>query len=568
MSKLVVILRILLLCMSFYGYLQYLQKKICLELSVGVLISGIGSMMFLSGILNLMPEVAWSIFAGGIFLAIYSMNRRDDLRDIFSPGTIFFLIAAAGLLLLLHGSKVLYYDNFTHWAFSTRIIISHDRFPDASDRNFLFRSYPLGSAAFIFYIAEIAGLTSEWFQMYIQTMMSVGMLVGLFAFGKKGTPILLVLVGSIMLLCGNIPFTDLLVDTLLPLVGLSGIAFCIYYKNELKERILQLIPYTVFLISIKNSGIFFAAALLGFAWYCARHEKIGMKVWATTVLAPTFTLLLWNKHVDQVFLHAQPSKHSVSISNYAGVFQNKSFDDIRTIVSKMGHNTVSLSNPGVQILLVGLVIFLIWKFAFRLPVGEMKEILVFAAVTYAVYQIGLLCMYLFSMPNGEALSLAEYSRYHATIMIYLSGLILLEILQAGLQPSTHSWQRPILAAVFCFVLLSIFCTLKPNFSYFEKQRPEETERGKFDALIENYGIVSEANYAVLVSSERSDDGYLYYLGRYLLDPEFVTVIPDNTLEEFDGQEYNYIIAFEETVAIRDYLSQQFHEDHESVIYLG
>lgn len=569
MSKLIILTRILLLCLSFYGYLQSLQKKIRLELSIGVLISGIGSIMFLSGILNVMPEASWCIFLCGILLAIRSLKRREAPKDIVAPGTVFVLIAAVVLFLVLFGSKFVYYDNFTHWGVSTRILINNDRFPDATDQNFLFRAYPLGSAAFIYYVVEITGLSAEWFQMYIQVMLSVGMLAGLFAFSKKDISVLLVLFSSVILLCGNIPFVDLLVDTLLPLTALSGIAFCVYYRNELKnrERLLQLIPYTVFLIGIKNSGIFFAAFLIGFAWYSTRYEKVERRNWAAIVLAPASTLLLWHKHVDQVFLHAQPSKHSVSISNYANVFQDKSIDDIHKIIDKMCQYTFTPSNPGFQILLLVLGIWLLWKYVFKNSKRELTDILVFSVASYVVYQVGLMAMYLFSMPIGEALSLAEYSRYHATIMLFLAGLVLLEALEGLALLRDQPRYKFISIAVFCVILLGIFCTVKPDFSYFEKQNTAETERGKLEALIENYGIQPDDDCVILVSSERSDDGYLFFMSRYLHDPELISIKTDADLEEFKWDAHDCIIVFEETEAIRDFLSKELSENYEPVIYL-
>lgn len=54
--------------------------------------------------------------------------------------------------------------------------------------------------------------------------------------------------------------------TLLPLIALGGVSVCIYYKNELYKMDFMLIPFTIFLISIKNSGIFFVTIMIWILW--------------------------------------------------------------------------------------------------------------------------------------------------------------------------------------------------------------------------------------------------------------------------------------------------------------
>lgn len=57
-------LRVLLLCLSCYGYLYLIvdKGKIKVEFSPAILFSAIGSAMFFAGILNILKETCFAIF--------------------------------------------------------------------------------------------------------------------------------------------------------------------------------------------------------------------------------------------------------------------------------------------------------------------------------------------------------------------------------------------------------------------------------------------------------------------------------------------------------------------------
>ena len=80
MGLVVKIIRVLILVLSFYGYIQSVRKKVKLEFSIGIIFSAIGSVMFLAGILNIMKEAAILISLCGLVLAIQSIYKREKMR--------------------------------------------------------------------------------------------------------------------------------------------------------------------------------------------------------------------------------------------------------------------------------------------------------------------------------------------------------------------------------------------------------------------------------------------------------------------------------------------------------
>lgn len=101
-------LRVLLLCLSCYGYLYLIvdKGKIKVEFSPAILFSAIGSAMFFAGILNILKETCFAIFIAGIAFAIYSFVKKYNPLRFICPGTVFFFICLVYLGYFYYGCKL------------------------------------------------------------------------------------------------------------------------------------------------------------------------------------------------------------------------------------------------------------------------------------------------------------------------------------------------------------------------------------------------------------------------------------------------------------------------------
>lgn len=562
MHEILFSLRFALLLVSLYGSIQYLHRHFRLEFCFGIYFSLLGSSLFLAGILNLLREASWAIFLIGLLLAARSVQKKCSLQDFFCPGTAFFLLFGVIFLVLLRGSILVHYDNFSHWGLVAKVMAENHRFPNFSDLAVSFTSYPLGSTVIMYYLGEILGSRAEWVWMYAQAMVMVGMLVGLFAFARGMLQNLAAAVFSLFLLCGNIGFTDLLVDSLLPITALGAAAACCYHAKELSERLWVLPVYGIFLLSIKNSGVLFALALYCLAWLLI--EKRSIKTWLLLLLPPAATLLLWQKHVSLVFSDGLLSKHSMSPRYLYRMLLRKPVSQLLPIVREMARAVFTPSNPFLYLLLFGSLVFL--------AAGRMQRekrpsrLLLLAAGSYLLYQLGTLGMYLFSMPLDEALRLAGYARYHQSILMFTAGLLFLETLLTvnALPEGTLSrWLRP--AAAASVTVLCWFC-LRPELSYFRRQDFESSERFRFARMVSEYDIRSHGNYLFLVQQERMDYGYLYYLLQYELAPQSFQIVADNALDTANPEGCHYVIAYEHSSEIDAFMAS-LGADGESVVCL-
>ena len=181
LSTALTLLRIAVLIFSFYGLFQFTLTKLSVNVDfvIPIVFASVGSVLFLSGILRILPAVAVLILLGGVYLGIRSIISRENFFGVVSAGTVFFAAISVFLAFIIYGAKVVAYDDFSHWAIVMRPLVNSNRFPNSSDYGISFASYPLGSASFIYYFSFVTGIKAEWMYMYSKTVLTAGMLTSL-----------------------------------------------------------------------------------------------------------------------------------------------------------------------------------------------------------------------------------------------------------------------------------------------------------------------------------------------------------------------------------------------------
>ena len=118
-------------------------------------------------------------------------------------------------------------------------------------------------------------------------------------------------------------------------------------------------------------------------------------------------------------------------------------------------------------------------------------------------------------------------------------------------------RRTVSAVLAALCAASVFALVKPSRSYFRRQTFAGTTREAYDQLIEDYGIPAGCRYMILRSE--NDDGYLYYLTRYLLDPQAVSSAELSWLIELPDlwRDYDYLITLDPSEEVQAYLSEHF-----------
>ncbi len=522
MSALILGIRVLLFALSVFGWLTLLHKKTdaAVEFLPAVVFCGQICILFLAGILNLLPLSVAVLFLGGLVLAVLSWKDRGTYRDFLCPGYVFFAAAGLYFLLLMKGQVFNSYDNFSHWALIVKQMLMTDRFPTFQDPIILFQAYPVGSSAFVYYVSKIISTVSEGCQMFAQTLLTLSMILPLFSCvrRKKAEGTLLILGASLFLLSSNTVPSELLVDALLPLTG--GFGFLLLERElegEKQTVWLSVLP-AMAVIAIKNSGIFFwalMAARLGYHWFQNRKTagREAVRSWAALIAAPLAFLLLWSRHVAYVFSSASSTPHSMSPSAYLANIQMKLADgSIAQIVQAFLQKL--LEGHKLLYLLAVILLAAIAAHIKKLPGRSFVRPAVFILAAFVLYQTGNLCMYLFSMPEGEALVMAGYDRYYGSIVLFCYLYALYYILE-WMEPQKH-----MTAIGLTLLLLCVFWKAGANPSIL-RRTPTNSVRAELERLMADYSIEHYLDYLVCIPQD--DMGYTYHLTKYLLYTNTVDV---------------------------------------------
>ena len=556
------IIRVILLCISCYGWCAYLvnEKKIKVEFALSILISGIGSIVFFAGILNILAEASYTIWFLGIFLAICSLIKHKNIFKLLSPGIIVFLIALVVLMALLYGSKFTSYDNFSHWAVVSRLILQNDRFPTMHDDIIMFQSYPTGSASFIYYICKTTGIHAEWMMMYAQATAIIASIIPLFTFARKKTGVIMGAVTIVLVLCANVRITDIYVDTLLSAVGAAGLLFCIYYKERIYGYYWAIIPNLIFLVSIKNSGIMFVIIIIAYIVIFTKGKR-----WKSVPILTScsmLTLLIWQKHVKSVFAEGMSAKHSLSIEYFESVFGDKGKNEILEILHNFWGRVFNIRNEFIIFLILAVGLVFIAKLTKISNFRDIRKKVIFYVSIYIVYQNSLLGMYMFSMPTEEAITVAAYDRYHITMISFLVIVIMADFIQIH-------WANKRMAIGFLISALALeTIAMSPDFSKLTRMNWRESERYKCEAVVEKYNVPQDASYMFLMDDD--DDGYTYFFYRYYFATSQVAVFYEGQHPYIGDQwkNYEYLIVVDDTEKNRDYINDVLNIDsHENFIVL-
>ena len=566
-------LRSILLALSFYGYLQVLSKQIRIEIAVSLLLSSIGSLLFVAGMQNMLQETTFLVFSGGVYLACRSVRKKESPFALLSPGVCFFFAGSAVLLYFIYGVKFEVYDDFSHWATAAKVLAQYDRFPNATNTDISFTSYPLGTASFIYYITKIVGISSEWIQCYTQNILILSMILSIFAFVSNVYALIAAVVISVFMVVSNAAIVTLCVDTLLTVTAVAAFSFCLYYKEELQKKIWYLLPYAVFLIIIKNSGIIFAVFLYMYVAYCFLKSDVGLKTLFVHMLITVAVLFFWQKHVDLVYNEGMMGRHSLSLSYSVSVFGEKTQEELLYTIRSVLESTFSLSNRMVYLIAIGFPVLLVLSYVLKIDTSPIKQVYAFTVVFYLIYQIGLLGMYLFNMPSFGAWSsvtepLPSYIRYHDMMVDFAAGLFCICTFSVMSQFKVHGNLHILQALVAVSAIVVMFYTVNPYLGYYIRYTQPGGDRQKMDTLIEDYHIQKDRRYFVLISDERNDGGYLENLARYLLEPRDMAVCSPDRMEiwlEYNCLKlYDYYILYDQTPETVAFFEENF-QTSESVI---
>ena len=411
------LLKLGLLLVSYFGWWEFFRSRCRMNVYFvpAFTIAAQFTVLFLPGLLNFLPEAAWMLYLGGFVLLADGLKREKlgFVKHYINWGYLLLFAVLAVMALMFRGKVVTWLDNFTHWATAVKNMLAVDQFPSFAREAVTFNTYPLGSTTMIWYFCRFTS-PEEDFWMLAQGFLLLCAILPLFAYNrKKGIlPVLFLVLTGNFLLCYNIPLTELLVDTLLPLAGTAAILFvsheCLREEEPLDPWFA--LPMLLWVMNIKNAGMLFLVAglLILLAGMKKRNQSLKPLALMTLVLLTSY--FLWERHCDYLFYQNTVSQHEISLEYFKMRLSDKSLGDCVQI-GLLLLKTMILRRELVAVL--GLLA-LLWVLVWTLVPEQKKQLMKlsgFLGGMFGVYAVSLIAMYISSMSLEGAMELQSADRY-------------------------------------------------------------------------------------------------------------------------------------------------------------
>jgi len=594
-----------LLC-SLSGYMMFTRDKLRLQTEfIPVFVfSAIACIVYFCGLAGFLLPGSAAVLAAGVILFVFSLTRRIRNRpnegfrlSLFCVG---FAVGSLFFFQLLLTSRLIHYDNFSHWAIVIKQMLSTNAFPDAASALVDFKNYPLGSSSFIYFICRFAG-TFQGIMLAAQGLLIFACFYAMFGVITEKKRFLLfafLAAGCSLLSIFNITIriTNLLVDFLLPIYTLVLFVMIYKYQREIEKACISIIPVAGLLMIIKNTGTIFAGIgflFLIYVWIKNRNKsfwKNGMFV-ILSIGASFLPYLLWNNHMAIKFQGVE-NKFEVSADSIRSVSGGKSPEEIHQILKLFVKSVFDItSRPAMGILgfHVAAIIACVFAAVLLRKSWNLWKALIALDVVLIGYYLGILGLYIFSMPLDEAIRLAGFERYASSIVVlFAGGLVLCATVdiensfyyRTGELPayqafktveSKDRYQKGVIffMALAITILMSEYNGMQTIRRSYKTTLPYKVYQVTGDRWYCG-GKVDESRYLFYASDVDSQvtDYYLQYIGKYMLYASNVDGIcafyEDNLINLLSS--YDYLVLVESDGEAKHLLKKHFGVSGQEGIY--
>lgn len=579
-----------LLLLSCLGYVMLVRQSLGIhpKFSWIFVFSMTTCVLYYAGLVGFLSYAAYSIWGCGLLLFIYFyVTRKKRVLFAIQAFNLLNLTYVLGFCILfasLINTQFIHYDNFSHWGLVVKYMLIHDAFPNSGSTIIDFKTYPLGSSVFIYYVCRLVG-NLQGAMLVAQSMLIFACFYAMFGIIRDTKRFLLC--SGLALCCAAMTFfnisiriNNLLVDFLLPLLALSVITVLFVYRNDWKRACTICTPILGMLVIVKNSGLFFAAICYVLLFYLAITSKKGKRMKALALAVLTIGLSLttffaWNYHTATEF-KGEVTKHTMSTENFSEVSSAKTPEikaEIKDHFIETVFNLSSLSTQGILLFqAIALAMWLGARFLFKKKWALFK-VLFWIDITIILYYAGILAMFIYTMPTEEALILAGFERYASSIVIFMIGVLALfgirdvensfhvqqgekrnvMAFKSLLTKNIYEMMTVVLVSASVAILLSEVNGMESMKLSYPQSLPAKVEQ----TVGENWSVEDHHKYLFYASDsdKQISDYYLQYTAKYYLFDSNVDAIYDFDPATFKDQlkRYDYLVVLEKDPKISSFM---------------
>ena len=566
---------------SMWGWLFIVYRKGKIPILFVPVVTSVGISLFLyaGALTGMLNPSSWLVVGAGLLGFSFFIKNVAEKNVSFPAPTLFSVCFGSGILIftvLTLGFRFEHYDNFSHWAMTVKSMLITDQLPDAGNQLVTFKNYPPGCAVFIYYVCKFLG-NAQGVMLLAQNSILFSCFLAVFGIIKEKQRFLLYSflgMGCSLLSYLNltIRINNLLVDFLLPLLAMAAIAFVYQSRDSLWKTSLCTALILGFTCIVKNTGIVFAGFVLAYyIWNIGKKKGIAAWIKAVTVCMTVCLSLIpyavWNLYVrcrfsgiEQKFQLAFRKQESLAVSK-------EQYGQITEEFVKAAFSTSNRAILAFFLCNIAAVLAVLFVRIFLKKQWKLGRVLVVVDLMAILYHIGILGLYLFSMPEEEAVRLAGFDRYACSIMVLVEGLLFMQATidmehsfavriegngtyRAFSSPAAkRRYQYMVLATMmigvnFLYSEINGLLYIQSNYSQSlagrmetlagDRWQEEEDQRKYFVAASDREGQVS--------------NGEVYYVSRYFLNAPNVEVterLDAGNMDEIK-KEYDVLIILDES----------------------
>ncbi|WP_019156020.1 hypothetical protein [Robertmurraya massiliosenegalensis] len=287
------------------------------------------------------------------------------------------------------------------------------------------------------------------------------------------------------------------------------------------------------------------------------------------MVIPLFANYLWGKYTEKTYPNIDYNENHFAITKETFTIDGigKSEESIHTIGYKMWEASTNFCDninvKSIMILNFISLLFIGYTYIKRKKIlGVLLGTTILADIFYLIYMFSLYIMYVFLMPEGEAVRLAGIERYQGTIIILCSGMLMISLIKEWMKNTTtqkNLWMS------LCSGLLLAFGFIYPFHEHVEsiiyKREVDSTPREKLKNYYDIIRYQKDKPTVLFYSTEEYvSSGYLKRMITYeMLSWNFKLFNQMNSNESkslFERELYvaNFVIVLDTDEEFRNYLS--------------
>lgn len=503
------------------------------------------------------------------------------VRQLATPGILVFVLAAGAALVLLRGRLLTQWDEFSHWGLVVRNMMALDRFGNLPQATTYFKGYPPAAALLEYFFARLGGvpLAESYLYRAMDLWLAVMLAASLRRFGWKQWPGVLLQTGLAVLvpfIFYETPYATVYVDALLGVLFASILWSWLTRQGSEEFALLELGLGLCVLCLVKSAGAGLAmfALLIAAAerfWVCRRPLPgtiRGCVLLAVPLLGWLVGKMSWGMYLRATDTEGAWDTSGLTLDGVLGLFRpdvpeyrvSTMQEFKRQLLHPLESGLIRISPAGwaVVLVLAGICIWLLCAKANR-----RRNAVLFGglSLSFCVYTLSLLLLYLFTYSEYEARRVASFHRYMGTFLLGFALLTVLALVECSASGRKASLLAPVLALVLVVPAVPAARAAQLLHSRQITAQSVETRAPFVQALNAQARLDQETDRVYFIC--QNSNGYEYWVTRYNMTPVRLqdaegwslgdaydegdvwskAISPEQWQQQLQEQQYTYVYLF-------------------------